>query len=94
MSTSHSPSGSPLVMEREGFEHLSALNVLRGNTSLTSRSQTTWYFWETLGYPMNCISEFEQEKLAVLNEVMEMPVFPASKSIRKIGDVLVVRLSE
>ncbi|MBQ8092650.1 MAG: hypothetical protein IJ242_03645 [Clostridia bacterium] len=89
-----SPSGSPLVMEREGFEHLSALNVLRGNTSLTSRSQTTWYFWETLGYPMNCISEFEQEKLAVFDEVMEMPVFPASKSIRKIGDVLVVRLSE
>ncbi|MBQ7486820.1 MAG: hypothetical protein IJT77_04970 [Clostridia bacterium] len=85
---------SPLVTAREGFEHLSVLRVLDGNTSLTDPTQMTWYFWETLGYPMNCLSGYDQEQIAALPEAALIPVFPAPESIRRIGDTLVVRLSE
>ena len=86
-------SRSPLVHEREGFEHLAVMDVLEGETSLQSQSLTTWFFWQTLGYPMNCLSDFEQEQLADSPEVAAMPVFPHPDSIRRIEDTLVVHLS-
>ncbi|MBR1708274.1 MAG: glucosyltransferase domain-containing protein [Clostridia bacterium] len=88
------PSESPLLMNRQGFEHLDALKALSGKTSLTNKNQMTWYFWETLGYPVNCISDFEQEQLAQREDVKQIPVFPHPGSIRMMDDILVIHLSE
>ena len=85
---------SPLVHEREGFEHLSVMDVFAGESSIQTQSQTTWFFWETLGYPMNCLSDYEQEKLAALPEIASAPVFPHPDSIFRVDDTLVVHLSE
>ena len=87
-------SRSPLVHEREGFEHLAVMDVLKGETSIQSQSLTTWFFWQTLGYPMNCLSDYEQEQLASRPEVAAMPDFPHPDSIRRIEDTLVVHLSK
>lgn len=85
---------SALSVPHQGFEPLAALDAASKNYAISSYEDAIWYTYEILGYPLNFVSIYEQERLSSLEEVKAMPAFPSDGCISYIGDMLVVKLSD
>lgn len=47
-----------------------------------------------LGYPADCVDSKEIIEYEHMEEVIQMPIFPAEGSVRMVGDVIVIKLSD
>ena len=75
-------------------ENLDFTNTLTGVTGFKPDSYSKEAFLRCyLGFSIPIASEEEQAEIAASPEYAEMPVYPYYGSLRKIGDVLVVKLS-
>lgn len=83
---------SYLAQAREGFQEEYGVGMGR-NFAVTDYESYEDYFELVLGYPIRLLSEEESERYARMDEVRQMPDFPAKASIDYVGDVLVVKLS-
>ena len=62
--------------------------------SVTSPETYEPYMNYILGYPVDCVDSSEIIEYEHMEEVMEMSIFPAAGSVRMVGDVMVVKLSD
>ena len=75
-------------------ENLDFTNYLTGVTGFKPDSYSKERFLQYyLGFSIPFASEEEQASIAASPEYAEMPVYPYYGSLRKIGDVMVVKLS-
>lgn len=85
---------SALSIPHQGFEHLTALEAASGNYVIASYEDAIWYAYQIIGYPLNFVSTYDQERLSAREDIMAMPAFPFDGCIRYVGDTLVVKLSD
>lgn len=83
---------SPLSRERAGFDYTAT--GLWHNYSTTYHDTYETYLTYYLGYPADCVDSSEIEAYEQLEEVAAMHPFPAADSVKMVGDVLVVKLSD
>lgn len=83
---------SPLSRERAGFDYTAT--GLWHNYSTTYHDTYETYLSYYLGYPADCVDSSEIEAYEQLEEVAAMHPFPAADSVKMVGDVLVVKLSD
>lgn len=84
-------SKSPLLYERNGFEHIGGVGITdEGTYAITYDLTEYWFFNEVMGFNINYIEPYGYQDL---KEVKEMPVFPEKGSIKIIGGVVVIKLS-
>lgn len=82
----------PLSCQNPGFNYSNTGMVYSHAVSYhdTYESYMNYY----LGYPVDCVDSREIIEYEHMEEVMEMSIFPAEGSVRMVGDVMVVKLSD
>lgn len=83
---------SGLFLPREGMAHLDGTG-LAIRVGLTYSTTYYWYFRHILSYPILLLDGGAAEELGRLDEVADMPAFPAPGSCRMADGVAVVKLS-
>ncbi len=81
----------PLSKFRKEFDYGSV--GLFANFSVTYYETYKLYFANYLSYPINIIPEYEAVGMSKKSEVKEMGVFPNKDSVKKVDDVIIVKLS-
>lgn len=87
---------SVLSVTREGFERYTdtysiGMTYNYGITYGIEAAQK--YFSVQLGYPINFVDEEKIRELSQVEEIVTMPCFPDKRSVKFVGDILVVRFS-
>ena len=86
---------SPIFKTRDGFESTRRRHTpLRSNFSVTYLESYQNYFNNILSYPVVIAGRDETMAFSNMPEVIQMPSFPAPGCVRKVGDALVVKLSD
>lgn len=82
----------PLANQHPGFSYTSTGMVHCFSVSYHDTYETYMNYF--LGYPVDCLDSAEIIEYEHMEEVMEMTIFPAQGSVRMVGDVMVVKLSD
>lgn len=82
----------PLSYGRPGFPY--TYTGLWQSYAATYHDTYETYLTYYLGYPADCVDSSEIEAYEQLEEVAAMHPFPAADSVKMVGDVLVVKLSD
>ena len=79
----------------EFYSNFDKINQLRGSTNLSPALYSKSRFLEYLiGYPVSFVSGQEAQEIRNSDEFARMPVYPYYGSMKMIGDVYVVKLSD
>ncbi|MGM9603776.1 MAG: glucosyltransferase domain-containing protein [Faecousia sp.] len=85
------PTQSPLNTQREGFDYSAAglWNSLAPSYYETTKKYISYY----LGYPAVYGDGFDQWRISVSEEMLQMPLFPAPGSVGMIDGIMVIKFS-
>lgn len=83
---------SDLFASRPGFGQVDGIG-LSSNSAITFEYSLREYFQFILGYPINMLEGDKAQEYANKKEVIDMPCFPATDSVKLIDGVVIVKVS-